>query len=109
MPSTWDEYLKASSLFISLKAYHCNCAKEISPRYEALIKLEQLRDCWRQGWKPDWNDGQQAKYYICYYQGKFKISTRYETRRFLCFPTYELAKEFLECFRDLIEKAGDLI
>lgn len=24
-------------------------------------------------------------------------------------PTREMAKEFLECFRDLIKKAGDLI
>ena len=28
---------------------------------------------------------------------------------FLSFPTVEIAKEFLECFKDLIEQAGDLI
>lgn len=75
----------------------------------ALIQLEQLRDCWRQGWRPNWNNAQQAKCYICYYQGKFKISTLYETRRFLSFPTQEIAEEFLKCFKNLIEQAGDFI
>ena len=97
---------------------HCrlmNTDKNICPSQKsaeahlAMIQLEQLRDCWRQGWEPDWSDAKQVKFCICYYQGKFKISTLYETRCFLSFPTYEMAKEFLECFRDLIEKAGDLI
>ena len=75
----------------------------------AMMQLEQLRDCWRQGWKPDWNDDQQAKYCVICYHEEFKISILYSTSRFLSFPTHEMAKEFLECFRDLIEKAGDLI
>lgn len=74
----------------------------------AMIQLEQLRDCWRQGWKPDWNDDQQAKHCIIHSQ-EFKIHILYTTRRFLSFPTIEIAEEFLKCFRDLIEKAGDLI
>ena len=88
---------------------HVCPSKQSAEAHLALIQLEQLRDCWRQGWEPDWSDAKQVKFYICYYQGKFKISTLYETRRFLSFPTYEMAKEFLKCFRDLIEKAGDLI
>ena len=83
-------------------------SKKSAEAHLALIQLKQLRNCWRQGWEPDWNDDQQAKYCIVHSQ-EFKIHTLYETRRFLSFPTIEMAKEFLECFRDLIEKAGDLI
>ena len=84
-------------------------SSEIWDKHVALFQLEQLRDRWRQGWESDWNNGNQTKYCVCYYQGKFKISVVYETRRFLSFPTYEMAEEFLKCFRDLIEQAGDLI
>lgn len=75
----------------------------------AMIQLEQLRNCWWNGWKSDWNDEKQTKYCIVYYKKEFKISICWETRHFLSFPTKEMAEEFLECFRDLIEKAGDLI
>ena len=81
----------------------------ISLKYDALLKLEQLRDCWRQGWEPNWNDEKQTKYCVVFYQGEFKINILYETSRFLSFPTMKMAEEFLKCFRDLIEKARDLI
>ena len=83
-------------------------SKESAEAHLAMIQLEQLRNCWWGDWEPDWNDDQQAKYCIIHSQ-EFKIHILYETRRFLFFPTIEMAKEFLECFRDLIEKAGDLI
>lgn len=75
----------------------------------AMIQLEQLRDCWRQGWKPNWNDDKQTKYCVVYYKGEFKISILCETRHFLSFPTMKMTEEFLKCFRELIELAGDLI
>jgi hypothetical protein len=102
-PKSWEEYCRKHKS-ICLSTRYTN----IPLKYDALIKLEQLRNCWRQGWEPDWNDDQQTKYCIVHSQ-EFKIHTLCETRRFLSFPTIEMAKEFLECFRDLIEKAGDLI
>lgn len=102
LPRSWEEFYKQGN---PIASWRYNIAK----KYDALIKLEQLRDCWRQGWEPNWNNATQTKYCICCYRGEFKISTLYKTRRFLSFPTYEMAEEFLECFRDLIEKAGDLI
>lgn len=70
-----------------------------------MIQLEQLRDCWRQGWKP--------KQHTTVYAIKFSVHGlavyNFNSREFLSFQTEELAKEFLKCFRDLIEKAGDLI
>lgn len=84
-------------------------SKRSAEAHLALIQLEQLRGCWRQGWEPDWNNGNQTKYCISYYREKFKISILCETRCFLSFPTMKMAEEFLKCFRDLIEQAGDLI
>ena len=129
LPRSWEEFcekypVKKGECILEtrdrISVVHCDTtgnriyknwipSQKSAEAHLAMIQLEQLRDCWRQGWEPDWSDAKQAKCYICYYQGKFKISTLYETRRFLSFPTYEMAKEFLECFRDLIEKAGDLI
>lgn len=69
----------------------------------AMIQLEQLRDCWRQG-----NVPQGVKYKIRKVKNKFTI-TFGEEDSFLSFYDRKVAEEFLECFRDLIEQAGDLI
>ena len=88
----------------------CKCVSQKSAEaHLAMIQLEQLRDCWRQGWEPNWLEGNVQKYVIQKWRDKISIETTYVTHSFLSFPTYEMAKEFLECFRDLIEKAGDLI
>ena len=84
-------------------------SKKSAEAHLAMMQLEQLRNCWWNGWEPNWNDDQQTKYCVVCYHGEFRINILYETRHFLSFPTIEMAKEFLECFRDLIEKAGDLI
>lgn len=77
----------------------------LSSKYDALIKLEQLRDCWRQGWKHKKNEH--------IYAIKFSVQGlgvyNFISREFLSFPTKEMAEEFLKCFRGLIEQAGDLI
>jgi hypothetical protein len=102
---TGDEYLKNGcfpnkSIGESSKIWH---------KHVALFQLEQLRDCWWNGWKPDWDNVEQRRHCIIYYQGELRVSTACYVKYFLVFPTNEMAEEFLECFRDLIEKAGDLI
>jgi hypothetical protein len=77
-------------------------------KHDALIKLEQLRDCWRQGDRPDFNNDDK-KYCIIKIKNDIHVGTCYNTNCFLSFTKKEMAEEFLECFRDLIEKAGDLI
>lgn len=74
----------------------------------ALMQLHQLRDCYRQGWKPNWEDSDK-KYIIERYCASFDIDWSIEDSCFLAFQTAELANEFLINFRDLIEKAGDLL
>ena len=75
----------------------------------ALMQLHQLRDCYRQGWVPDWKDDNQRKYVVYNPEGEFTIGYFTITRRFLAFQDKERAEEFLTNFRELIEEAGDLI
>ena len=70
-----------------------------------MIQLEQLRDCWRQGWKPKPHE---SVYTIKFSNNGLGVYN-FVSREFLSFPTREMAEEFLKCFRDLIEQAGDLI
>ena len=107
LPRSWEEYTDKMALIrVSTDRLPLSSLPE---KYTALYKLEQLRDCWRQGWEPDWLDHNTKKYVIRGWRDKSSIEITYVIHAFLSFPTYELALEFLECFRDLIEKAGDLI
>lgn len=83
-------------------------SKESAESHLALMQLEQLRDCYRQGWKPDWKDSH-IKY--CIYISNNGIFTDDYTcyRRFLSFQSPEIRNKFLENFKDLIEQAKEYI
>ena len=98
LPRSWEEYCKHSNLVASWRY-------NIPIKYEALFKLEQLRNCWRQGWAPKMHE---PVYTIKFYTNCLAVY-KYNSREFLSFPTKEMAEEFLECFRVLIEQVGDLI
>ena len=128
LPKTWEEFcdnypVEENEAMIGCDASIINCkgiegkrsykfkdiipSKKSAEAHLAMIQLEQLRDCWRQGWKPIW--GIFEKWCIHLYRNELSIGITTNTSRFLTFPTKEMAEEFLKCFRDLIEKAGDLI
>ena len=73
----------------------------------AMIQLEQLRNCWWNGWEPIWDISN--KWCIRLDNNELRVGLCTDISRFLTFPTIEMAIEFLECFRDLIEQARDLI
>jgi len=100
LPKSWEEFCKQGNPIASWRY-------NIPTKYEALFKLEHLKDCWCGNWKPEWNASR--KYVIKNLQGKLTIIGCSDLPTFLVFPTREMAEEFLKCFRDLIEKAGDLI
>ena len=102
LPRSWDKFCRKYK-FSCLSIRYSN----FPLKYDALFKLEQLRDCWRQGWEPIWDVSQ--KYCIYFSHNEIGVRMCTNASRFLTFPTREMAEEFLECFRDLIEKAGDLI
>ena len=82
--------------------------KQAAEAHLALIKLHQLRDCYRQGWKPDWTIPK-SNFAIFYMKGRYTVEEFIYSREFLTFQTREIASKFLTNFRELIEEAGDLI
>lgn len=110
LPKSWEEYL--SNLCNGDKCIvedKINILLTIDNKYAALYKLELLRDCYRQGWFPDWNDNT-TKFSICLdYGNDIGYSFQTYTNRFLSFPTSEIRTKFLTKFKDLIKEAGDLI
>lgn len=85
--------------------------KKDAGAFLALIQLKRLRDQWWEAfnWKPDWKKVYAMKFCIYYHKDEIIITTECFSQKFLSFPTEELATQFLENFRDLIEKAKDLI
>ena len=73
-----------------------------------LAQLSQLMKVYNDGWVPDWNTDE-YKYVVKYYECNFIIETRSSYSSFLTFKTVELAKLFLENFKDLITIAKPLL
>ena len=134
LPKTWEEfceqnnikkgecYLDASSsireLEISKRNKHTDKNilpnKQVAEQHLALMQLHQLRDCYRQGWIPNWGNGSKKygieRVYNCFdNKTELKIYEYVNISLFLIFPTLEMAREFLNNFKDLIEQASDLI
>ena len=98
LPKTWEEFCEHNKVNINVPRGHL-----------ALMQLHQLRDCYRQGWTPDWENNSSKYSIITTKNVEFKIIEAVYRNAFLSFPTYEIAEEFLNNFKDLIEQAGDLI
>ena len=130
LPKTWEEFCKQNDInkeeaYISASSTieimnkdvlrNINIDKNVLPsrqaveQHLALMQLHQLRDCYRQGWEPDWKSNYYDKYVIVKNRDKYDTFVNDWTSRFLTFQDRETAKEFLTNFRELIEQAGDLI
>ena len=83
-------------------------SKKAAEAHLALMQLHQLRDCYREGWEPNWNNDCN-KYIIVKNRDKYVVFGGNWTNEFLSFQDRERAEEFLTNFRELIEQAGDLI
>jgi len=76
----------------------------------ALAQLSQLREVYRNGWEPDWADGNDKAYIYFDGDGNDIQVAYYSTNpKFLSFQSKEIAEEFLKNFRDLIEQAKPLM
>ena len=127
-PKTWEEfceqntikrsecYLDTSSCIIDMWDGKRDISsdrnvlpnKQATEAHLALMQLHQLRDCYREGWEPDWNNDCN-KYIIVKNRNKYVVFGGNWTNQFLSFQDRERAEEFLTNFHELIEKAGDLI
>ena len=127
LPKTWEEFCKQNKTNENeyyLDNVSCIVKTDIDERHKytdrnvlpnkqaaeahlALMQLHQLRDCYRQGWEPDWNG--YSNYVIVKNRGEYDVFTSNWASRFLTFQDTETARKFLTNFRELIEQAGDLI
>lgn len=83
-------------------------SKKAAEAHLALMQLHQLRDCYRQGWEPDWGNNH-CKYSIISDKKILCVVPSINCSCFLSFQSEEIARLFLKNFRSLIEEAGDLI
>lgn len=129
LPKTWEEFCEQNK--IKKAEYYLNvssCIEETgigkrnkifdknllpnrkaAEQHLALMQLHQLRDVWRERWLPDWNDDKQEKYVIESSKGECYVAKYKHISSFLSFQDEKRANDFLDYFRDLIMKAGDLI
>ena len=106
---SWDEFKEK----YSAQGFH-NMGTQLTLResyaLEAFSKLLKLRRDWIGEWEPDWNIVEERKYVIERKRiSQFEVTVYFTNSRSLSFPSYELAQEFIETFRDLIEEAKTLI
>ena len=129
LPNTWEEFcnmypIKDHEWYIGMNSdiinifqgkrynrYNRNILPSLqaAKAYLALMQLYQLRDCYRQGWLPDWENSYQRKWVIFSDENVWKIEPIVSSNRFLSFQSEEIARKFLNNFKYLIETAGDLI
>ena len=131
LPKTWEEFclqnkMRKGDCFISEDSEPVVIEKGIGMRDEnfdrnllpsktaaeahlAYMQLHQLRDAWREGWLPDYNNDNQCKYAITKLRSEYEIFEYKVSSFFLSFQDEKRADEFKDCFIDLIRKAGDLI
>lgn len=134
LPKTWEEFCNSNSIsvgeaYINMKSrievYETDIhrdpdedkyilpSEEAAKAHLAYMQLHQLRDKWRQGWKP-FSNGNSKELFFTISRGILDISipkvvpTIYWDR-FLSFPTRDIAESFINNYKDLIEQAGDLI
>ena len=132
LPRTWEEfceqnkvkkgecYLDASSCMLetgkcerdSYTDKNILPNKQAAEAHLALMQLHQLRDCYRNGWKP--KDSSSVYSIERYYDQNIntiilRVTKYYNVSTFLSFQTEVRAKEFLNNFHELIKQAGDLI
>ena len=130
LPKTWEEFCEnypkcSEEAFFNQGSFiykqntknfrHVDIDKNVCPSKKsaeahlALIQLEQLRDCYRQGDIPDFNDDNTKKYCIIKIKNDICVKTTYNTSSFLTFTKKEVAEEFLVNFKPLIKIAEDYI
>ena len=83
--------------------------KELAEAFLAMMQLMSLRQAWIGEWKPDWSNEYLNKYCIIGICCGFEVLLLNKCRYPLSFPTEEMAKDFMNCFKDLLEIAKPLL
>ena len=124
-PRSWEEYLELNTGFdgcginwnmdggIQRTGLH-HRGKAIVPTeygapFIAMMQLMSLRQAWIGDWKPDWSCGYSSNYCIIGSGDNFEVCNLSKCRYALSFPTQEMAVDFMNYFKDLLEVAKPLI
>lgn len=83
-------------------------SKELAESFLAMMQLMSLRQAWIGDWKPDWYVNE-YKYCIIILDNKYTVDGFIHFHQSLSFPTRELAENFMNTFKDLLEIAKPLI
>lgn len=115
-PENWGEVIKITTPVFYLstlgdisdtKNYitrnHLN-TKEQAKAVLAICQLTVIRDAYIGDWVPNWNDID-VKYCVLFIRNQPKIIKNLIERRFLLFPTQEMAEHFLKHHIELINQA----
>ena len=126
LPTSWDEFCKlhpvkkgevwigsreeigiATENSLARKYRNWLPSKESAKKHLAFMQLEQLRDCYRQGWVPTENELGVG----IVIDAKNRVTTWINPpyKQFLSFKDIAIAFSFIENFEDLIREACDLI
>lgn len=127
-PRSWEEYCKNNEYkevwYVNedsnIGGCHLMCrpiskdkntlpTKELAKAFLAMMQLMSLRQAWIGYWKPDWDNEGIIKWCIEYRNNKAYIYDYCSTAHSLSFPTKEMAEDFMNCFKDLLEIAKPLI
>ena len=121
LPKTWEELQRVEGCYVdnnsgiqhiqlgtSSSSKNVFASKELAEAAVALAQLSQLREIYRQGWEPNWEDDS-LNFVIEKYSGKIAGDSYYHLSLFLAFQSREVRDEFLENFKDLIETASPLL
>ena len=84
-------------------------SEELAEAFLAMMQLISLRQAWIGNWEPDWNDETRVKWNIICLQNQVCLCDTIIKSRVLSFPTKEMAGDFMDCFRVLLEIAKPLI
>ena len=123
-PRSWEEYLELNTGFDGA-GIDWNCGgvqttglhhrgKAIVPThlaqpFIAMMQLMSLRQAWIGDWKPDWSCGYSSNYCIIGAGDRFDVCILGKCRYALSFPTIEMAEDFMNTFKDLLEIAKPLL
>lgn len=132
LPKTWEEFCEQNAIKpgecsvgsgvysnITKNTWECHrnqyTKTNVLPSLEyakailALCQLIQLRDCYNDGWEPDWKNGNEYKYTIYSKYGEIATGLNDVVSYVLSFKTRELRDTFFENFKDLLEIVKPLL
>ena len=121
LPKTWEELEKIKGCYVdnnsgiqhiqlgtSSSSKNVFASKELAEAAVALAQLSQLRQIYRQGWEPNWEDDS-LNFVIDKCKEEVTGDVYHYMNHFLAFQSGEVRDKFLHNFKDLIETASPLL